>query len=41
LGDWDQEDHSPGWPGQKARPYFQNNQSKKDWRYGLSGRYPV
>jgi hypothetical protein len=23
----------PGWPGQKARPYVQNNQSTKGWRY--------
>jgi hypothetical protein len=27
-------DHSPGWPGQKARPCLQNNQSKKGWRHG-------
>jgi hypothetical protein len=25
-------------PGQKARPYLQNNQRKKDWRHGSSGR---
>jgi hypothetical protein len=31
TGSWDQEDHDPGWPGQKARPYPQNNQNKKDW----------
>jgi hypothetical protein len=24
-----QEDSGPGWPGQKVRPYLQNNQSKK------------
>jgi hypothetical protein len=23
---------------QKARPYFQNNQNKQDWRYGSTGR---
>jgi hypothetical protein len=31
-------DHSPGWPGQKMTPYLKNNQSKKVWRHGLSGR---
>jgi hypothetical protein len=29
-------DHSPGCPEQKARPYLQNNQNKKGWRYGSS-----
>jgi hypothetical protein len=28
-------------PGQKARPYFQNNQGKKGWKYGSSGRAPA
>jgi hypothetical protein len=22
------DDHDPSWPGQKARPYFQDNQSR-------------
>jgi hypothetical protein len=26
------EDHGPGQPGQKARPYFQYNQSKRGWK---------
>jgi hypothetical protein len=26
------EDQDPGWPGQKARHYLQNNQSKKGYR---------
>jgi hypothetical protein len=25
-----------GWPGQKARPYLQNNQRKKGWTHGSS-----
>jgi hypothetical protein len=24
-----EEDHGPGWPGKKARPYLQNNRNKK------------
>jgi hypothetical protein len=31
-----QEDHSPGWPGQRVRPYFQNSQTTKGWRWGSS-----
>jgi hypothetical protein len=33
-----QEDVNPGQPGQKARPYPQNNQSQKDWGHGSSSR---
>jgi hypothetical protein len=41
LGGWDQEDHSsrPAW--QFLRPNIQNNQSKMDWRCGLSSRASV
>jgi hypothetical protein len=38
IGKHKWENHSPSQPGQKARPYFQNNQSKKGWRNGSSGR---
>jgi hypothetical protein len=34
-------DSGPGHPGQKARLNFQNNQGKKSWRRGLSGRVPA
>jgi hypothetical protein len=29
MGSLENEDSGPGQPGQKARPYLQNNQSKK------------
>jgi hypothetical protein len=29
------------WPGQKEKPYLQNNQNKRDWRCGSSSRVPV
>jgi hypothetical protein len=29
-----------GW-GNKARDYYQNNQSTKGWRHGSNGRAPV
>jgi hypothetical protein len=32
------EAHSPGWPGQKVRPYLKNNQRKKGWRHGSNPR---
>jgi hypothetical protein len=38
AGSLKQEDHSPRWPVQKTGPYLKNNQSKKSWRCGLSGR---
>jgi hypothetical protein len=41
VGSVKQEDHSPGWPGQKVRPYIQNNHSKKGWRYGSSSTPPA
>jgi hypothetical protein len=28
----------PGWSGEKARSYLQNNQSKKSHRHGSSGK---
>jgi hypothetical protein len=31
-------DCHPGQPGQKTKLYLQNNQSKKGWRHGSSGR---
>jgi hypothetical protein len=31
----------PSWLGQKAAPYLQNNQSKKDYRHGTNGRLPT
>jgi hypothetical protein len=36
-----QENRGPGQPGQKVRTYLQNNQSKKSWRHGSSGRAPA
>jgi hypothetical protein len=33
-----EKDHGPGQPGQKVRPYEQNNQSKTGWRHGSGGR---
>jgi hypothetical protein len=36
-----QEDGIPGWPGQKTRPYLQDNQSIKGWRCGSSERAPT
>jgi hypothetical protein len=30
VGSLKQDDCGPGWPGQKARPYLKNNQSKED-----------
>jgi hypothetical protein len=39
VGSVKQENCGPGWPGQKkSRLYLQNNQSKKGWRRGSSGR---
>jgi hypothetical protein len=35
------ENHGPGKSGQKVQPYYQENQSKKGWRLGLSGRVSV
>jgi hypothetical protein len=32
---------SSGQPGQKVRPYLQNNQSKKGWRHDSSCRAPI
>jgi hypothetical protein len=43
VGNIKQEDHKPNWPGQKikkARPYIQNNQSKKGGRHGLKAQSP-
>jgi hypothetical protein len=36
-----QEAHSPGWPGQKQDPIFQNNQSKNDWWCGSNSKAPA
>jgi hypothetical protein len=35
------EDHSPGWHGEKLRPYLQNKQSQKGWRCGSDRRGPA
>jgi hypothetical protein len=32
VGSIKQKDHGLGWPGQKTRPYLENNQSKRSWR---------
>jgi hypothetical protein len=29
AGSTKEKDHEPGWPGQKEKPYLQNNQSKE------------
>jgi hypothetical protein len=41
CGKHKQEDHSLGQPGQKARPYLQNNQSKKGWGRASSSTAPA
>jgi hypothetical protein len=40
LVGWDQEDFGsrPAGANSSWDPYFQNNQSKMDWRYGSSSR---
>jgi hypothetical protein len=35
------EDHSPGSPGQKARPHLQENQSQSSWGYASSSGTPA
>jgi hypothetical protein len=35
-----QEDHGPGQPGQKVRPYLQKNQSKKAGDKAQAVEYP-
>jgi hypothetical protein len=40
LSSLDRLDQSSGMPGQKVGPYLKNNQNKKGWRCGSSGRMP-
>jgi hypothetical protein len=35
------QDHGPGWPGGKVRPYLKNNPYKKAWWSGSSDRAPA
>jgi hypothetical protein len=41
VGVVNRENCGPDWPGQKARPCLQNNQGKKGWRCGSSGKVPA
>jgi hypothetical protein len=36
-----EENHNPGWCGQRTWSYLQNNNSKKDRRHGWSGTVPA
>jgi hypothetical protein len=40
LREAQKEAHDLGWAWQKMRPYFKNNQWKKDWWHGSSGTEP-